>query len=145
MQISCFNKINIDNCCVSLLQLKDTQTSRIQLVVHCNMSILPNYEIEYNTLARFLRLVNDKHEQNKQFHANKLSYMCIMQSQDVEKDYVAVFCAAYICLGQERERMNVNVRDAIRNVRIQLNSPSTSFTSFDEYICVYECLLKNFD
>lgn len=135
----------MENYCVSLLQLKDTQTSRIHLVVHCNMTILPNDNIEYNTLARFLRLVNEKHEQNKQFHANKISYMCIMQSLDVEKDYVGVFCAAYICIRQERERMSVNVRDVVRNVRIQLNSPSTSFTSFDEYICVYEALLRNLD
>ena len=64
-----------------------------------------------------------------------------MQSVECARNYVAPFCALFTCFRHvNMDSFKCNVRDAIRNVRLQLNEPQKTLAKFDEYKCVYKAI-----
>ena len=149
---SSFNR-SIPNCTITIFKLEQLNTTikkiETRILTHCEL-IIENDDCfsMSDTLLDFVYLVKQYHADNTCF-TNKMSTkidalkcICVMQSREFERDYVALFCALDICLEQLEINKMVNVRDAIRNVRLQLNAMNTSFTTLKEYAFVFRALLR---
>jgi hypothetical protein len=97
------------------------------------IELLKLVEYEYGFIERFSLSSSS---------SSSTKCLCVMQSVECKRNYVALFCAIDACVRNLIKTRKSNLRDTIRNVRLQLNEPERTLASFEEYRAVYRIVLK---
>jgi hypothetical protein len=128
-------------CRVTHLTLKHCSSpTTTNYLTHFEFNVTNGQSLWSRELIEYVRIVDETYEFHK--HSASLNKcICVMQSGECKRNYVAPFCVVYTCFRHvNMDSFKCNVRDAIRNVRLQLNEPQKTLAKFDEYKCVYKAI-----
>ena len=113
-------------------------------LTHFELIVTDKEKVISSEFIELLKLVEYEYGFNERFFAlsSAVKCVCVIQSVECKRNYVALFCAIDACVRSLIKTRKCNVRDTIRNVRLQLNEPQKTLASFEEYRSVFRIVLK---
>jgi hypothetical protein len=113
------------------------------ILTHFELIVTDKEKIISSEFIELFKLVEYEYEFNERFFSSPaIKCTCVMQSVECKRNYVALYCAIDACIRNLFKTRKCNVRDTIRNVRLQLNEPQKTLASFEEYRSVYRIVMK---